>query len=128
VSQPIHQEQAFEGSPESVFAALTDGPTFSAMTGAPAQIDARPGGEFSCFGGAISGRNIELLPGKRVVQAWRVGPWPEGVYSIVRFEIEPAGEGAKVTLDHDGFPAGTGEHLGAGWETNYWAALRKHLA
>jgi hypothetical protein len=38
------------------------------------------------FGGDISGRNVELVPGRRAVQAWRSNAWPEGVYSIVRFE------------------------------------------
>jgi activator of HSP90 ATPase len=65
----IHQEQALAASPGDVFAALTQSVTFSAMTGAPATIDPAPGGEFSLFGGAICGRNIECVPGTRLVQA-----------------------------------------------------------
>jgi hypothetical protein len=32
-------------------------------------------------------RNLELVPAKHVVQAWRSQAWPEGVYSIVNFEL-----------------------------------------
>ena len=39
------------------------------------------------FGGHISGRFVELDPGKRVVQARRLKARPEGVDSIVRFEF-----------------------------------------
>ena len=60
----IHQEQTFAASPGDIFAALTQSAEFAAMTGAPAQIDPAPGGEFSLFGGAICGRNIECVPGR----------------------------------------------------------------
>jgi hypothetical protein len=28
----------------------------------------------------VSGRNIELIPNRKIVQAWRVETWPSGVY------------------------------------------------
>ncbi len=76
----------------------------------------------------IHGRNLELAPGERVVQAWRVKMWPAGEYSMVRFELHAEGKGTRVTMDHWGFPEDQGEHLGAGWHQNYWEPLRKHLA
>ena len=97
------------------------------MTGAPAQIDARDGGAFSCFGGMITGRNVELVPGQRVVQAWRAGNWDAGVYSIVRFELRPEGQGTRLVFDHTGYPEAMGSHLEAGWEANYWAHMRDSL-
>lgn len=62
-----------------------------------------------------------------VVQAWRVVDWPEGVYSIVRFELQSQASGTKVTLDHTGFPADLAEHLESGWQENYWTALRSYV-
>ena len=124
----IHQEVRISAAPQRVYDALLQSERFSSMTGAPAQIDAREGGSFSCFGGMILGRNVELVPGRRVVQAWRVGNWPEGVYSIARFQLEPDGAGTRVVFDHAGFPAGDAAHLEAGWEKNYWKPLRDSLA
>ena len=123
----IHQEQTIAASPDDVFAALTQSAEFSAMTGAPAEIDPAPGGEFSLFGGAIGGRNIECVPGRRLVQAWRVSGWDDGVYSIVRFELLPQDTRTKVVLDHAGFPDGTGVHLDAGWHPNYWEPLARQF-
>ena len=53
----------------------------------PAQISARAGGAFSVFGGFVTGRQIELIPNVRIVQAWRPADWAAGVYSIARFDL-----------------------------------------
>ncbi len=65
-------------------------------------------------------RNVELLPNHRIVQAWRVVTWPEGVYSIAKFELKPHGSGTQLVFDHIGFPEGLHDHLADGWESNYW--------
>lgn len=125
----IHQEVSIGASPERIYKAFVDSAQFSALTGgAPAEISTENGGKFSCFGGAISGINVELVPGKRIVQAWRVGNWPEGLYSLVRFELEPEGTGTKLVFDHSGFPEAEAEHLAAGWHERYWEPLKKFLA
>ncbi|MGC2769372.1 MAG: SRPBCC domain-containing protein [Candidatus Acidiferrum sp.] len=94
----------------------------------PADIDPKAGGAFSMFGGLIVGRNVELLPNKRIVQAWRPSHWDPGVYSIVRFQLKPQGSGTKVVLDHIGFPQGDYDHLEAGWRAHYSDGLAKYLA
>ena len=128
MSSTIHQEIDLDASPARIYAALTDASQFSAMSGgATATIDAAPGGAFSCFGGMISGRNIELVPDHRLVQAWRVGTWPEGTYSLARFELQPHGNGTRITFDHSGFPGDAREHLASGWHANYWEPLRRFL-
>jgi len=79
------------------------------------------------FGGYITGRSIELVPGELIVQAWRVGSWSPGVYSIVRFQLIAKAAGTQIIFDHTGFPSGQGEHLAEGWKGNYWDPLRKLL-
>jgi activator of HSP90 ATPase len=129
MSDSIHQEVMFSATPERIYEALLDARHFSQMTGgAIADIDAKAGGAFSCFGGIISGRNIELQPRRRIVQAWRAGNWPRGVYSIVHFELTPADQGTKLTMTHAGFPSGMREHLDGGWHKMYWEPLKKYLA
>jgi len=125
----IHQEVIFPASPSRIYAVLLDAGQFSALSGgAPAEISAEDGGTFSCFGGMISGRNIELIPNQRIVQAWRAKPWPEGVYSIAKFDLRQEGPETRVVFDHAGFPPEQQEHLEGGWHKNYWEPLRKHLA
>ncbi len=125
----IHHEIVLPAPPARLYRALTDAAEFSAMSGgAPASIDARDGGEFSCFGGMIHGRVVECVPGERLVQAWRVKAWSPGLYSIVRFELRPEGAGTRVVLEHGGYPDEQREHLDKGWHANYWEPLRKFFA
>ncbi len=129
MSQPIRQEVSIPASPKQVYEALTDPKQFSQLAGgAPTEISAESGGPFSCFGGMIEGRNIELVPDQRIVQAWRVRNWPPGLYSIARFELEGEGDGTRLVFEHSGFPEGEREHLASGWHANYWEPLKKHLA
>lgn len=69
----IHQEAHIPAEPEQVFELLTDGDLFGEATGKPAEATDREGDAISLSGGRIEGRQIELLPGRRVVQAWRFG-------------------------------------------------------
>jgi activator of HSP90 ATPase len=119
----IHQEITFRAAPSLVYQALVDAEKFAELTGAPATGDSTEGAAFSAFGGHITGRHVELVPDKRVVQAWRPKTWPEGVYSLVRFELHADGKGTKLVFDHDGFPEDMKEHLSKGWESNYWQKL-----
>ena len=86
------------------------------------------GGAFSTFGGLIVGRQIELVPNQRIVQAWRPAYWKPGAYSIVTFELADNGSETKLILDHRGFPDGDAKGLLDGWNKNYWEPLAKYLA
>jgi len=55
------------------------------------------------------------IPNQRIIQAWRVVTWPEGVYSIAKFELKPHGSGTRLVFDHTGFPEGLHDHLAEGW-------------
>jgi activator of HSP90 ATPase len=124
----LHQEASFKASPQRIYGVLLDSRQFAAFTGLPAEIDPKEGGAFSMFGGLIVGRNVELIPDKRIVQAWRPTHWDPGVYSIARFELKSHGPETTVTLDHTGFPDGEFDHLDSGWHEHYWARLEKFLA
>jgi len=124
----IHQEITFTAAPSRVYEALVDPKRFAEVTGAPTSGDATEGAAFTAFGGQITGRHVELVPDKRVVQAWRAKAWPEGVYSIVRFQLEPSGPGTRLVFDHDGFPEGMTEHLSKGWHANYWDNIAKRVS
>jgi len=124
----IHQEVTIDASPAAVYGVLTGSDEFARMTGGrAADISNAVGGAASMFGGDIRARNIELVPGKRVVQAWRSQAWPEGVYSIVRFELVPAGKGTKVTFDQAGHPDEAQQMLEGGWHQMYWQPMNAML-
>ena len=123
----IHQDVAFKANPQLIYEALLDSKQFAGFTGSPAEIDPKEGGAFSLFGGLISGRNIELVLNRRIVQAWRPASWAQGIYSIVRFELTPQGSGTTIAFDHTGFPEGKYDGLLSGWNEHYWGPLAKFL-
>jgi len=128
MSKAIHQEILINANHQRIYQALTNARQFSELTAAPAKIDPASGGQFSCFGGMITGQTIEAVPGNRLVQAWRVGNWESGIYSIVKFEFEEISDTVtKLIFDHTGFPEENREHLEQGWHERYWEPLKKYL-
>lgn len=122
----IVQEVMIPASTERVYAARTEAAQFAAWTGAPATIEATPGGAFSSFGGMIEGRILELSP-ERVVEAWRVANWPAGRYSIVTFGLQDDAGHTRLTLDHVAFPDEERAHLEGGWPKMYLEPLKRHF-
>ena len=133
-SDAIHQEITFKASKARVYALLTDSVLFDKVVhqsdamkngmppGAPpTAITKAAGGAFTLFGGFIGGRQLELVPDQRVVQAWRSSGWKPGMYSIARFELMDQGSGCKLVFDHTGFPAGEAQHLADGWKAELLA-------
>lgn len=136
----IHQQVIFKASPKRVYEVLIDSKQFNkvillsaaAKSGAklgdkPTDISREAGGGFVLFGGYITGRQIELMPNQRIVQAWRTGGWDPGIYSIARFQLMEQGSDTKLVFDHTGFPQSLAEHLATGWKINYWEPLGKYL-
>ena len=137
----IHQEPVFKASPKRVFEALTDAKEFQKVVDAsgamksgmisaskPAELSSEAGAAFSLFGGYVTGRNVELIPNQRIVQAWHAGSWKDGIYSIAKFELVAEGSGTRIIFDHTGFPESEAQHLAEGWKANYWEPMEKILA
>jgi uncharacterized protein YndB with AHSA1/START domain len=131
----IHQEATFPVSPERVYELLTDSSKFAEATGRPATIGETEGDTFSIFGGYISGRQVEMVPGQHVVQAWRGADWAPGVYSLVRFTLTREGQGTRLAVDHDAYPEGKSpmypswhEHLSTNWPVFYFKPFEAYLA
>jgi activator of HSP90 ATPase len=127
-AEAIHQEVIIKAAHHRVYAALTDEAQFRKVSGGmDTKISRQAGGKFSLFGGVITGRHIELVPGERIVQAWR-SEWAPGAYSIVRFVLKEHGSDTKIVFDHTGFPQGNAEHLASGWKEHYWDGLAQYFA
>ena len=54
-------------SPEEVYLALTLPATLQLWTGEVAEMSTEPGTEFSLWEGSIVGKNLEFVPGKKIV-------------------------------------------------------------
>jgi uncharacterized protein YndB with AHSA1/START domain len=71
----ISQRVKFSASPETLFEMYMDSKKHAAATGAPAKLSRRVGGTWRAHRGAIGGKNLLIVPGKKIVQVWRAGFW-----------------------------------------------------
>jgi activator of HSP90 ATPase len=128
MAKGIRQTVTFDAKPAVIYRALLDSKQHSAFTKAPAKIDPRVGGSVSAHGGWISGVNVELVKGVRIVQAWRGKNWPAGSWSVAVFALSPAGTGqSKLTFCQDGVPDEHAKMIESGWHKNYWTPLKAWL-
>jgi activator of HSP90 ATPase len=124
----IRQTVVINAAPKQVYAALIDEKKHAKFSGAPATISRQVGGAFTCYGGYLTGINVELVPAKRIVQAWRSKSWPSGVYSIVSFAFSrKAGGKTKLALTHVGVPASDFKGVSKGWPMYYWKPIKAYL-
>jgi hypothetical protein len=69
MTKAIQQSVRFEASPKQLFEMYMDSRKHSEATGCKARIERRVGGKFSAWNGALSGRNLMIVPNKMLVQA-----------------------------------------------------------
>lgn len=129
MARDITQTTTFDATPAVIYRALVDAKHHAAFTQSRAQNDGKVGGTFAAYDGYIVGFNVELAKGKRIVQAWRANDWKEGAWSVVRFELEPAGTGrTRLTLTQHGVPEENHKSINQGWKDFYWTPLGAWLA
>jgi hypothetical protein len=80
-------------------------------------------------GTAISGRNLELVPGERIVQSWRTTEFAdEHEDSIVSLVLEEVDGGTLLTLAHTNVPDGHTSYEQGGWQHYYFEPMQKYFS
>ena len=123
----IKQGAMFAATPERIYEILMDSKLHSKFTGDVAKMSKKVGGKFSGFSGYITGKNLILERGKKIVQAWRSSEWPRGYMSEVTYLLKPAKGGTKLMFTHKGVPANDYKDKVSGWKEFYWKPLKKFL-
>lgn len=115
-------------SPLQVYAAWLDGEQHTEMTGGAAHSEPVVGASFDAWDGYIHGMNLELEPGRRIVQSWRSSQFPDDAPdSRLELLLEPEGEGTRVTLRHWDIPAGQAQDYEQGWHEHYFTPMREYF-
>lgn len=127
MANTIRQTTTFRSTPQAVYEALMDAKQHAAFTGGPAKISRKIGGKFSVFDGSITGKNLEVVPDKKIVQEWRIDEWPKGVKSVVTFALTKAEDGTRLTLTHTGVPDDHVASIARGWKDYYWGPMKEFL-
>jgi activator of HSP90 ATPase len=127
-SMSIHQQATIPADPRRVYQVLADAEALSALSGMGGKVAWTEGEEFAAFDGNVTGRQIELVPGTRIVQAWRFPRWEPGQYSLVTFTLTAVDGGTHLAIDQHGEPDDWHDHIAANWPTFYLTPLTEHFA
>jgi len=109
--------------PEDLYLALTHPATIQAWSGEPAEMSTEAGSEFSLWEGSIVGKNLEFVPGKKIVQQWYFGDQEKE--SIVTLVLHPDKDGTSVELRHTNIPDEAYDDIVEGWKDTYFGSLRE---
>lgn len=116
-------------TPQQVYEAWLDSRAHGAMTGGKAKMSARQGARFSAWDGYISGRNLRLEPGRRIVQSWRTTDFAESdPDSEIELRLAPVKGGMRLTLRHRNVPDGHTSYRDGGWRDFYFTPMRQYFA
>ena len=116
-------------SPAEIYQALMDPKKHAKITGSPASISRNVGGKFTAWDGYIFGKNLELEPGKRIVQEWTTTEWPEGYPpSRLEFVLTKKEGGTQLSMHQTNVPPEQVESYRSGWIENYWDPLKEHFS
>ncbi len=111
-------------SPQEIYEAWLDSLGHSEMTGAEARMSDEVGAEVSAWDGYISGRNLELVPGERIVQTWRTSEFAdEHQDSVISVVLAELGDGTLLTLEHSNVPDDQRSYEEGGWQSNYFEPM-----
>src|SRR5215472_8275576 len=66
-TKTLQQTVTFKASPHEVYDILMDSKKHQSLSGEPAKISKKVGGKFTVWGSHLSGINLVLKPGKKIV-------------------------------------------------------------
>ena len=121
----IKQKVRFKAAPRAIYDLLANSRKRTALTGHKAAISGKVGGAFSTDNGHVTGVNVDLVPARRLVQAWRRDDFPDGVYSMAAITLAPtAGGGTELVLTHRGVPKHLIPETEDYWRRIYWERMK----
>jgi uncharacterized protein YndB with AHSA1/START domain len=116
-------------SAQEVYEAWLDSLAHSQMTGGEASMSDETDAEVSAWDGYISGRNLHLVPGERIVQSWRTTNFSgEHEDSVITVSLEETEDGTLLTLVHSNVPDEQTSYERGGWETHYFEPMKAYFA
>ena len=126
-TKTIEHKVLFQATPPAIYHALMNQKQHTQFTGERARIRAKVGAPFDCYNRYITGITLDLIPGKRIVQAWRSQNWPDGHYSVVTFALSEKSGGTELHFTQTGVPASDYARKNNGWRMHYWQPLKEFL-
>jgi activator of HSP90 ATPase len=123
----ITQTVTLSAAPKVIYDMLMDSKKHAAFTGAKATMSKKVGAVCSAYDKYITAINLELVPNKKIVQAWRAKDWAVSHWSIICYELWGKGKNTEVRFTQCGVPEDQYKDLNNGWKEFYWEPMQAVL-
>jgi activator of HSP90 ATPase len=111
-------------SASKVYDSLLNSDTHSAFTSSHCDCSEKVGDAYSAYDEYITGRNVELGHGRKIVQTWRTTEFPEDSEdSILEIELENKDKDCELKLTQTRIPEGQGKQYEIGWFEHYFEPM-----
>jgi activator of HSP90 ATPase len=122
----IRQSVKLTATPHDVYECLMDSRKHSTFTGCPAKISRKVGGNFTAME-SLRGKNVELMPGQKIVQTWQCDydGWPKNHFSTLTIRLRPTENGTRLDFVQNDVPAVCFTGIREAWLKYYWQPLKK---
>ena len=130
MARTIVQKVVFKNTtPKALYDLYMNAEKHSIVTAAKAKISEKEGSKFSAHDGYITGKNLQLVKNRLIVQAWRGSDWDRSdVDSTFIIYLESKGKDVVLHAIHANLPDGQAAGIDEGWRTYYWEPWKKYLA
>lgn len=117
-------------APQKIYEAWLNSKQHSAIIGDKATASAKVKGKFSAWDGYITGHNVELQEGKKIVQSWRTTEFPvKAPDSVLELRLaKKAGNKTTFTLIQTGIPKGQSKKYKNGWKEHYFEGMKAYFS
>lgn len=129
MAKTIVQKVVFKNTtPKALYDLYMDARKHALICGAECEITPKEGTKFSVYGGYATGKNLQLVKDKLIVQSWRASDWDKSeVDSTFIINLEEKGKDVVLHAVHANLPDGEAESISQGWHDFYWNPWKLHL-
>lgn len=124
----INQTMMFNASAQDLYDLLVNARKLTKITGGKATNTEKAGGKFSAYDDYIFGTNVELVPGKKIIQKWSCQDFPDKHFTDVTIELKKISEKqTELIFTQANVPDDFYEDISEGWNQFYWEPIKDYL-
>ncbi len=129
MAKTIVQKLVFKNTtPKALYDLYMDAKMHALICGADCEISAKEGTKFSVYGGYATGKILQLIKDKLIVQSWRASDWDESeMDSTFIINLETKGKDVVLHAVHANLPDAEADSISQGWRDFYWNPWTQHL-
>ena len=130
MTKTLVQKVVFKNTtPKALYDLYMNAKKHSIVTGSPAKVSEKIGAKYSVHDGYITGKNLNLVKNKQIVQTWRASEWAkDDLDSTFIINLLPKGKDVVLEMVHANVPEKHSAGIKKGWNFHYWTPWKKYIA